>query len=130
MRNTPTTTPTVAPIITPRLLESPAFDVAAFEIELGVDADPVASVAAALPALLVGAAVLEATTLSPFTGHPKTVKVDPSGTTVDVIVHDQVLPSVSGILNWSSHVSDCWAVTVDVHCEGKVALAKSGTLSL
>lgn len=126
MRNTPTTTPTVAPTITPRLFELSPVDAAALEVEVGVDADPVVS-AAVLP---VGVAVLGATTLSPLTGQPKTVNVVPSGTTDDVSVHDHVLPSVSDIRNWSSHVSDCWAVTVDVHCEGNVALLKSGTLSL
>lgn len=113
-------------MITPRLLELLEVEAAALEVELGVDVSPVVS-ATVLP---VAVAVLEATTLSPFTGQPKTVNVVLSGTTVDVSVHDHVLPSVSEIRNWSCHVSDCWAVTVDVHCEGNVALAKSGTLSL
>ena len=129
MRSIPTTTPTVAPTISPRLLELSAVDTAALEVDVGVDADPVVS-AAVLPVVLVGVAVLDATTLSPLMGQPKTVNVVPSGTTDEVSVHDHVLPSVSDIRNWSSHVSDCWAVTVDVHCEGNVALAKSGTLSL
>lgn len=91
----------MAPTITPRLLELSPDEIAGFEVELGVDVDPVVSVADAAPSvtvLPVGVAVLEATTLSPFTGQPKTVNVDPAGTTVDVIVQDQVLPSVSGIL--------------------------------
>lgn len=96
--------------MTPRLLELLPAEAAALEVVLGVDVDPVVSVTdavASVTVLPVGVAVLETITLSPFTGQPKTVKVDPAGTTVDVIVHDQVLPSVSGILNWSSHVSDC-----------------------
>lgn len=93
----------MAPTITPRLLELSAVEAAVFEVELAVDVAPVAS-AAVLP---VGVAVLEATTLRPFTGQPKTVRVVLSGTTVDVIVHDHVLPSVSDMRNWSCQVSDC-----------------------
>lgn len=110
-------------------------DVVAFEVvpdvdvELGADVDPVVSVAVPVgeAAALVGVAVLDATTLSPFTCQPNTVRVELSGTTVDVMVHDT---SLAVMKNRSCHVSDCWAVTVDVHSEGNVAFEKSGMLRL